>query len=135
MTATANFIRVKPGFRIEHPDYGDMTEDVARELATMTAHDDAITAATADARQAQILAATPGPARITPGFALKAQIDARVHDYWRRREGTGFWKHELKNMLRRHPELAVKAQSDQARVSFATPTTAPRRGGRWAKAA
>ena len=49
--------------------------------------DDALLAATASARQAQILAATPGPARITPGFALKAQIDARVHDYWRRREG------------------------------------------------
>ena len=80
-------------------------------------------------------AATPGPARITPGFALKAQIDARVHDYWRRREGAGFWKSELKAMLRRHPELAVKAQSDQSRVSFAAPTTAPRRGGRWAKAA
>ena len=59
----------------------------------------------------------------------------QLRDYWRRREGAGFWKHELKNMLRRHPELAVKAQSDQARVSFATPTTAPRRGGRWAKAA
>ena len=133
MSATANFIRVKPGFRIEHPDYGDMTEDVARELAKITAHDDEITAATAEARQAQILAATPGPARITPGFALKAQIDARVHDYWRRREGAGFWKHELKNMIRRHPELGVKAVSDQSRVSFAGATTAPCRGGRWAK--
>ena len=58
-----------------------------------------------------------------------------MHDYWRRREGAGFWKLELNSMLRRHPALAVNAQSDQARVSFATATTAPRRGGRWAKAA
>lgn len=132
MTATANSIRVTPEMRVFHPKFGEITEDVAREMAAMTAYDDEILFATADARQAQILAAQPGPARITPGFALKAQIDPRVHDYWRRREGAGFWKHELKNMIRRHPELGVKAVSDQSRVSFAT---APRRGGRWAKAA
>ena len=54
------------------PEYGDITEDVARELARMTRGDDEQLAHTAYARQAAIVAARPGDGRIA-GFALNSE--------------------------------------------------------------
>lgn len=141
MPATlSNHVTIKPDMRIVHPELGDITEDVARELAAETHRDDLRLAAEAEARQALLAASAPGEARVTPGFALKARIDPQVHAYWLRREGPGFWKHELDFMLKRHPELRVRARPDNPTVlvdgfrgtaAAARPATAPRRGGRW----
>jgi len=67
-----------------------------------------------------------------------AQIDARVHAYWRRREGPDFWRNELKFMLKRHPELRVISRSATPTIRVerkleSTPRL-PVRGkrGRWA---
>jgi broad specificity phosphatase PhoE len=67
------------------------------------------------------------------GLRLVAQIDETVFNYWEQREGPEFWKHELKYMLKRHPELAVKAKSETLKLGY---TGQPRvRGrGRWAAA-
>lgn len=123
--------------RFFHPQTGeDITEDVARELVRQTQEDDLELHATAAARQAQIAAAfRDGQARTFRHGHMTAQIDARVHDYWRRREGHDFWKHELKYMLKRHPELRVEARSEKPSVlvTHKVPSRPVRgRRGRWA---
>ena len=35
------------------------------------------------------MAARPGDGRIANGFALNSEVDARIYDFWRRREGGG----------------------------------------------
>jgi hypothetical protein len=73
------------------------------------------------------------------GFALKANIDGRIYDYWRRKQGKDFWKHEMDYMLKRHPEFRVQCRPDNPTVRVdglkgtalaATPRSS--RGGRWA---
>lgn len=131
--------RVKPDWRIVHPDHGDITEDVARELARVEHEDNEKLFREATARQAMIARENERGGRLTKGFALKANIDGRIYDYWRKREGKDFWKHEMPNMLKRHPEFAVRCRPDNPTLRVDgfkdTPlarTSAPRRGGRWA---
>lgn len=124
--------------QIIHPELGDITMDVARELHAMTADDDAQLHSEAEARQALIAAAAGQEGRTFKGGHMIAQIDAQVHDYWRRREGADFWKHELRFMQKRHPELRFVSRSANAsivRPDF-TPAPPPRpvtgKRGRWA---
>jgi hypothetical protein len=132
--------RVKPDMRIVHPDHGDITEDVARELARVEQEDNEEIFRTAAARQAILAKENERGGRVTPGFALKANIDHRIYDYWRKREGKGFWKSELDNMLKRHPEFRVRCRPDNPTVlldglkgtALARPATPSSRGGRWA---
>lgn len=136
VTETIAGARVKPDMRVVHPDYGDITEDVCRELAEIERQDDEQLFAEAAARQAILAADNHKGARLTRDFALKANIDGRIWDYWRRREGKDFWKHELGFMMKRHPELRLNYVPDHPTVlvdGFKAPaaTTAPTRGGRW----
>lgn len=119
--------------KIIHPELGDITMDVARELHSMTAADDARLHSEAEARQALISASAGQEGRTFKGGHMVAQIDARVYDYWRRREGKDFWKSELKFMQKRHPELRFTARSENA--SILVPASAKRitgKRGRWA---
>ena len=130
--------RVKPDMRVVHPDYGDITEDVCRELAEMQREDDDQLFKEAAARQAILAADNIKGARLNRNFALKANIDGRIYDYWRRREGKDFWKHELGYMMKRHPELRLNYIPDAPTVrvdGFKGRATAPSRGGRWHLAA
>lgn len=128
--------RVKPDWRIVHPDHGDITEDVARELARVEHEDNEKLFREATARQAIIARENAQGGRLTKGFALKANIDGRIFDYWRKREGKDFWKHEMGAMLKRHPELAVRCRPDNPTVridGFKAQPSTPTRGGRWAQ--
>lgn len=112
------------------PIYGDITMDVARELAAQRQQDEAETLAGAHARQALIAAEAGQHGRTFKSGHQIAQIDARVHDYWRRREGKDFWRHELKFMLKRHPELRVESKPENPTVRVERKVGAKR--GRWA---
>lgn len=110
-------IHIGPDMRIIHPEYGDMTEDVARELAVMNqaAADEAF--AQAQANQVKIAKLCGRESRIgKDGLRLVAQIDADVFGYWEMREGRDFWKHELKFMSKRHPEIAVNPRSENPTI-------------------
>jgi hypothetical protein len=102
-------VTIKPDMRVIHPDHGDITEDVARELAKLRIEEHERLVKDAAAQQAAIVQARPGQAYIKSAFALKAEIDPQVHAYWRMREGAGFWKHELDWFLKKHPQCRVKS--------------------------
>ena len=106
----------KPPMRIVHPDHGDMTADVYFELRKLIQEEHEAEMADIERAQQEIAAGTPGAAIIQKGFALKAQIDPRVHAYWRMREGPEFWKHELDWFLKRHPECGVRQKSAKPTV-------------------
>lgn len=138
-SATIAGARVKPDMRIVHPDHGDITEDVARVLAEVEREDDERLFREAAARQAILAKQNAEGGRLTKGFALKANIDGRIYDYWRRKQGKDFWKHEMGYMLKRHPEFRVQCRPDNPTVRVdglkgtalaATPRSS--RGGRWA---
>ncbi len=100
--------------------YGDMTADVAAELALMRiAERDRLVKRAAGAQRR--IAASTGTARTMREGHMVAQIDADVFNYWEQREGRGFWadKSSRDHMLKRHPELAVHAKS--ARTSITVP--------------
>lgn len=140
-------IQVGPDMRIIHPDFGDISEDVAQELAKLRIqrNEEAVRFA---ARDQLRIAATCNRESIIGkhGLRLEAQIDENVFNYWEAREGREFWKHEMKYMLKRHPEMAVKSVSPNATIvnpglpaaaPVATTLPAPRTGvrgkrGRWA---
>lgn len=127
--------RVKPDMRMIHPDHGDITADVAAELAAIEQADNDELFAEAGARQAALAKEYENGARLSKGFALKANIDGRIYDYWRKREGKDFWKHELGFMMKRHPELRLKHVSDHTTLLMpGRKATAPARGGRWSAA-
>lgn len=122
---------------IHHPVYGDMTEEVAKELMLLERQADEDVYRNAHERQLQIAATCGVDGRVmdkNSGLRLVAQIDAGVYSYWELREGKKFWTNEgeLKRMLKKHPELAVNAKTNQ--FSFSTPATGNRRRGRWAAA-
>lgn len=131
-------IHVGPDMSIHHPVYGDMTAEVAAELTKLNQAEEDEAYRNAHARQAEIAKTCGTDARLmdkNSGLRLVAQIDASVFSYWEAREGKDFWsyKGELKRMLKKHPELAVKTKSNQ--FSFATTAPEARRGrGRWATA-
>jgi hypothetical protein len=112
-----------------------MTEEVAAELIKLEQQADEDVYRNAHERQ-QLIAKTCGTdGRVmdkNSGLRLVAQIDAGVYSYWELREGKQFWTQqgELKRMLKKHPELAVQAKTNQ--FSFSTTSTGNRRRGRWA---
>lgn len=97
--------------------YGDMTVEVAAELALLRQEENARLLRQAASRQRRIAAASREAGNLACGH-LVAQIDAPIYDYWQRREGRGFWsdKSNLKYMLKRHPELAVRSRSRRASI-------------------
>lgn len=119
-----------PPMKFVDPELGDITAEVYAELKAQIQrdHEQALREVAADQRA--IAAATPGPARITKHFALKAQIDPRIVSYWRMREGPGFWKHELDNFLKKHPECRVEQKSNVFRAAAVPPSNRPRITGR-----
>jgi hypothetical protein len=111
-------IHIGPDMRVVHPDFGDMTEDVARELALLNQQAADLAFAEAQANQVKIAQICGRESRIgKDGFRLVAQIDADVFGYWEMREGRDFWKHELKYMSKRHPEIAVKPRFENPTIS------------------
>ena len=103
--------------RIVHPEFGDMTADVAAELALMRQEEERRAFEQAAARQRRIAASGQEAGTLKCGHMV-AQIDASVFDYWQRREGRGFWadKSNLRYMLKRHPELRVNSKSRRATI-------------------
>lgn len=140
----AETVTIKPDMRVIHPDHGDITEDVARELANLRREEHEQLVRNAAQQQAAIVQARPGQAYIKRSFALKAEIDPQVHAYWRMREGPGFWKNELDWFLKKNPECRVKSVAENPTVRVDGFKTAepvrqaqgfsPRAGrkGRWA---
>jgi hypothetical protein len=96
--------------RVHVDGYGDMTEDVARELHTMRMERLAREAAVVDARQ-RFLAREHGEAPLLPDGQLVAQIDEAVYQHWVDRYGPKFWadKANRRWFLRKHPECRVRA--------------------------
>lgn len=138
--AAGKQILVGPNFEIHHPEYGDLTAEVARELQLLNQQQDDQIYLEAEARQRTIARVTGREAvHGRSGMRLVAQIDESVYNYWELREGREFWKHELPFMLKRHPELAVRSVSANPTVGFdgTTGQAAARTGvrgkrGRWA---
>ena len=127
-------VTIKPDLRIHHPEYGDLTEDVARELALLRQEEHARLYRNAARQQAALVRARPGEAVRHDTYRLKAELDPQVHAYWRMREGPGFWKHELDWFLKRHPECAVPTVAAAPAVRVDGLRGRPRLGrrGRWA---
>jgi len=117
MNTTTKTATIGPDMRVFHPDYGDLTEDVARELSALNSKEAELVALEADTRQ-RMIARECGQEAVygKAGLRLVAQIDETVFNYWESREGLEFWKHELPFMLKRHPELAVRAKSARPSV-------------------
>lgn len=109
--------------------YGDMTADVAAELALIRREETDRLIAQAAANQQRIAAAhKPTEARTMQHGHMVAQIDAGVFNYWERREGRGFWadKSNRRHMLKRHPELAVRARTGRTMITVPElPAAAP----------
>jgi hypothetical protein len=138
---TEEMVTIKPDLRVIHPEYGDITEDVARAMAEIRQEDHAALVRDAERLQATIAAGRPGNAVVRKNFALKAEIHPAVHAHWRMRHGAGFWKHELDWFLKRNPQCRVRAEA--ANPTVVVPdvsgilTSKPVRGpvgkrGRWA---
>lgn len=134
----AETVTIKPDMRVIHPEHGDITEDVAREMAQLRREDNERLVRDAARLQSRIAAGRPGDAVVHNGFALKAEIHPAIYSYWRMREGKGFWASELKSFLKKHPECRVKARSANPTILVPDMGAIPsRRGptgrrGRWA---
>lgn len=124
-------VTIKPDLRIIHPEFGDITEDVARELAAERQRDHERLVREADRLQAEITAARPGEAVMHKHFALKAQIHPAIYAHWRMKHGKGFWKHEMDWFLKRNPQCRVKSRplNPTVRVGVELPGAEPRRSG------
>jgi len=97
--------------------YGDMTADVAAELALLRIEEQNRVVREAAAQQARIARAGNEARHLPCGF-LSAQIDEDVFNYWERREGRGFWadKSNLRYMKKRHPEIAVRSRAGKTTI-------------------
>lgn len=97
--------------------YGDMTADVAAELALLRKEEHKQLVAQAARNQAAIARAGNEARHLPCGF-VSAQIDAGVYDYWTKREGRGFWsdKSNLRYMKKRHPEIAVRSRAGNTTI-------------------
>jgi len=119
--------------RIVHPEHGDMTEEVARELMILNQQANEEAVRTAQRRQEQIAKECGQESRILGnGMRLVAHIDEEVYNYWEAREGRQFWTHELDYMLKRHPELAVKPKAENLTVGYTGSHKIKGKRGRWA---
>lgn len=123
---------VGPAMEIHDPEFGDMTEDVARELAAMRREAEDVAYLEATRRQRMLAASGRESVQHKSGLRLVAQIDESVFSYWEAREGREFWRHELPYMLRRHPELAVKPVNPNPVFGYRGPHRVRGKRGRWA---
>lgn len=91
------------------PGYGDMTHDVARELAAIRRARVDREAAVVDARQ-RYLAREHGEAHYNPEVALVGQVDEAVYQHYVDRYGAKWWqdKGNRRWFFKRHPETKVK---------------------------
>lgn len=128
-----NQIHIGPAMQIMHPEYGDMTAEVASELQKLNENAAERAFIEADRRQRHI-AKTCGQESFVQhgGMRLVAQIDESVFSYWEAREGRDFWKHELPFMLKRHPELAVKPINPNPTFGYTGQPRVRGKRGRWA---
>lgn len=96
--------------RVNVPGYGDMTEDVARELHAMRMERIEREAAVVDARQ-RFLAREHGEAPLLPDGQIVGQVDEAVYQHWVDRYGLKFWSDKANRrwFLKKHPECAVRA--------------------------
>ncbi|MEO6569464.1 MAG: hypothetical protein ABIO94_11930 [Opitutaceae bacterium] len=129
---------IGPDMRVIDPHHGDITEDVARELAILNKQQADLDYLAVQANQAKIARVCGQESRIgKDGLRLVAQIDASAFGFWELREGREFWKHELAYMSKRHPEIAVRPRFENPTISnpgLPGQTHARIRGkrGRWA---
>lgn len=106
----SDVVTIKPDMRVIHPEYGDITEDVARELAAERKRDHERLVREAERMQAEIARSLPGDAVTRPDFALKAAIHPAIHAHWRMKHGRGFWKHEMDWFLKKNPQCRVRSR-------------------------
>lgn len=127
-------IHIGPDMSVHHPEYGDMTAEVARELQILNQQESDEIYLAAQQRQDHIAKVCGRESVAQGGVRHIAQIDEAVYNTWETREGPEFWKNELGYMLKRHPELAVKSVSPTLTVSMAGAARPGVRGkrGRWA---
>lgn len=122
--------------KIVLPYYGDMSTDVAIELAALRNEEHARDMALAAARQAKIAKHNNREAPLMTHGQLVAQVDEAVFADWERREGKGFFadKSSRRGFLKRFPECAVKGVSRNPSIIVPDKSgiASPRRGGRWA---
>lgn len=92
--------------------YGDMTQDVARELHAMRMEELDRVTAKVDARQ-RYLARELGEAVHFDGGSLVGQVDEAVYQHYVDRYGASFWadKGNRKWFLKRHPECRVRSHA------------------------
>jgi broad specificity phosphatase PhoE len=124
-------IHIGPDMSVHHPEYGDMTAEVARELQILNQQENDAIFMAAQQRQNHIAKVCGRESVAVGGLRHIAQIDEHVYNSWEAREGPEFWKHELDYMIKRHPELAVKSVSATPTFSMAGCGVKGKRG-RWA---
>lgn len=130
-------VTITQDLRVLSEEYGDITEDVAREMAAVRMEEFDRDMAQADARQAALWQSTQGEGRVAKFGAIKAQIDPFVFAHWEQRYGHGFFgeKGNLEWFLKKCPAARVKARSDRLTVqgvSMPGRTGVRGRRGRWA---
>lgn len=125
--------------------YGDMTDEVAIELAKLRKAEHERDVAMAARRQAHIAKVCGTEAPLMQHGQLVAQIDGAVFADWERREGRGFFgdKSNRRWFLKKFPECRVRGIPKNARIVVPDKSNivvlevkgAPKlgqRGGRWA---
>lgn len=122
-------VTIKPDMRVIHPEYGDITEDVARELAAIRQEDHKQLVKHADRMQAEISSARSGTAVLHRNFALKAQIHPAIYAHWRMKHGKGFWKHEMDWFLKKNPQCRVRSKPLNSSVVVPDLSALPVRSG------
>lgn len=115
MAAASQFahVTISPDMRIHVEGYGDMTEDVAMELAKMRHEEEQeLASGVALARQQHIAKETGAEIHGAGkhGLRVAAQIDGRIVAYWERRYGRAFFtdKSNMAWFIKRHPDCGVK---------------------------
>jgi hypothetical protein len=105
-------VTISPDMRVHVEGYGDITDDVARELALMRhAELDELAAGAAQARQMHIAKETGAETHgFQHGRGLVGQVDAHIVAAWEARYGRAFWtdKSNRAEFFRKHPVCAVK---------------------------
>lgn len=111
-------ITVNPANMAIHVEgYGDMTEDVARELAILKREEIDRIAAKAQQRQ-NFLAREFGETQTMSFGEVVGQIDEGVYQHWIDRYGVKFWQDKSNRdwFLKKHPECRVRARSARTTV-------------------